>query len=176
MRRLSETYIVFLDIDGVLNHAGCKCEKDFLQESIDVLNYLYDKYEIEIVLSSSWRTAYTMKYMNFLFSKNGIKADIIDKTPEYIGEYDKQAVENSEGLTLDQLCEAAIPPDAGRNREIIHWVRRHDVKKFVILDDFFFTNDICKKHLVQTSWHDEINGGLRKEHIPLIEKIFEIED
>lgn len=61
-------YVAFVDIDGVLNHSKIHCEFDFLQESIDVLNILYDKYNLNLVLSSSWRHAFT-----FLICKNYLK-------------------------------------------------------------------------------------------------------
>ena len=38
--------IVFLDIDGVLNNQYFKGEYVFTKESVEVLNYLYEKYKI----------------------------------------------------------------------------------------------------------------------------------
>lgn len=142
LKDLSNVPVVFLDIDGVLNNIACPSEKDFTQESIDVLNELYEKFYIKIVLSTSWKEAYVFsELVEFLHGK-GIKAPIIDKTPQYIGEH----------------------AEYERDHEILSFIRTHNVKKYVILDDWMLKDPELAAHQVLTCYYDEKAGGLRACH------------
>ena len=86
-KRFTNTPVVFLDFDGVLNHAGCPQETDFLPEAIDTLNRLYDEHHIRIVLSTSWTHAYPFTDLQKLLRQHDLYAPVIDKIPEYAGPY-----------------------------------------------------------------------------------------
>lgn len=165
---LKDKNIVFLDFDGVLNHAGCKVETDFLQESIDVLNQIYDEYNIQIVLSTSWKDAYVFTDLIQLLKEKGIKAPVIDKTCTYLSS--EKRTYNITYISEEEF-NASIDPMVGRNREILNYVRIHDIEHYVILDDIRLTNPELLPHQVLTSYFDETNGGLRKKHLPLIRQI-----
>lgn len=166
---LKDKNIVFLDFDGVLNHAGCKSETDFLQESIDVLNEAYDEYNIQIVLSTSWKDAFVFTDLVTFLKEKGIKAPVIDKTAEYLSPENK-STDNITYISEDDF-NACIDPMAGRNKEILTYVRIHDIRHYVILDDLPMTNPELIPHQVLTCYFDEVNGGLRKEHLPQIRQI-----
>lgn len=92
--------LIFLDIDGVLNH-GLYFEKQskeninwdamtkeewrikrfFDPESIDILNEITDKTNAKIVISSSWRNSFEkVSEMISFFQKVGITGEVIDRT------------------------------------------------------------------------------------------------
>lgn len=83
--------IIFLDIDGVLNWAGTEDRLDgfvgLCQERISRLNKITDAVpDAKIVISSTWRHAFTNAYKNFaelvsLLHDRGIRGEIIDRTP-----------------------------------------------------------------------------------------------
>lgn len=94
--------IIFLDIDGVLNHQlhysspeFNESKKDVDKEkqkvdyelrqfngySIGLLNGLTDDTGAKIVISSSWRKGRTVGELRDLFEKVGISGQVIDKTP-----------------------------------------------------------------------------------------------
>lgn len=172
MAKLNSEYIIFLDIDGVMNNSEREAD-DFLPEAVAVLNMLYNKYNAKVVLSSSWREFFTFDDLKELFEKNGLLIKIIDKTPVYVGSYNKRKVDK-EGLTLEQICNLEIPEDAGRNLEIMNYIKIHDVCNYVILDDYDFTNEELKKHLIQTEYWGSENSGLNWSHLERIEEILQM--
>lgn len=119
--------VIFLDVDGVLNHVGTTDLIDgfigFDPELINNFNKIVEAVpEAKIVISSSWRkpSAYTTAYSDFnglkkLFADRGLKGEIIGHTPIY-GGY------------------------RTRGSEIRDWIQSHlnndgVSDKFVILDD-----------------------------------------
>lgn len=87
--------IIFLDIDGVLNHQqwyGSELYKDFPSKenyerqqfctwTIELLNNLTDETGAKIVVSSSWRLGRTVQQLQELFELVGITGKVIDKNP-----------------------------------------------------------------------------------------------
>ena len=89
--------IIFLDIDGVLNHQiwfekWHKSEKrtdteeqynDSMidPESVDLLNKIIADTDAKVVISSSWRKNNTIESMQTLLDKKGFKGEIIGLTP-----------------------------------------------------------------------------------------------
>lgn len=142
--------VLFLDIDGVLNSAEW-FEKtkdvrsglsriDELQEMLEpravaLLNDLLASTGAIVVLSSSWRIAYGMGFIQRALMKRGFTGRLRDKTPT-IG--------------------------SPRGREIQAWLdrRREPVESFVILDDGSDMLHLSHR-LVQTSW----GTGLQVEHV-----------
>lgn len=133
--------VLFLDIDGVLNHKlhykelykKNKCnipigiELDKLNingDSVELLNELVQTLGFKVVLSSTWRYVKTLEYMNELFKECGASFEFYDFTPflsiqKNDFEYD--------------FCP--------RGLEIDCWIRnnvddkKHNYKNYIILDD-----------------------------------------
>lgn len=139
--------IVFLDIDGVMNDYEGNPE-EFSPEAVKIINYLYNKYNISIVISSGWRDSYTFDDFEKLFEKNGVLARVIDITPIFLGDLQKK--------------NASI-----RDEEIFYYVRRHNLKKYLILDDYSIRYKELVPHFVQTDY----DKGLSFDELQKIEKI-----
>lgn len=163
-------YVVFLDIDGVLNHMYMKTTFDFLKESVDVLNYMYDKYNIQIVLSTSWRHAFTFNFMQQLFKDNNIKAPIIDRTYIVLSESS-----NDISFKLDEIYDInPLDNVFSREAEIYKWVTMFNPEHFIIIDDYKMNNDFLYKYQLLTNFYGEENDcALRFKHIDIIDDIFE---
>lgn len=87
--------IIFLDIDGVLNHqlwfAARKNEKvetdlDYDRSMIDpqkveLLNDLIDETKAKVVISSSWRKTHTKEQLQSLLESKGFTGEVIGLTP-----------------------------------------------------------------------------------------------
>lgn len=112
--------ILFLDIDGVL--VSYKKLKDrhpednenyFEQEAVEALNALIDKYDLKVVISSSWRNCRGhMDDLQNIFNLRGVKCELIDDTGWFLS-----------------------PPNA-RGREIKNWIDKNGEPEFyIILDD-----------------------------------------
>ena len=122
--------VLFLDIDGVLNHEKhyrWLMETDeptplqrvypyseFNPVSCQILNKIIEETGCKIVLSSTWRLD-GLQYMNNIFKHVGIFHKLYDITPSLAHKYDTT------------LC---------RGKEIDKWLNEHpEVTKYVILDD-----------------------------------------
>ena len=139
--------IIFLDIDGVLNHHTFfkkrynekrhektikkengkltkKSKVDFYgemidPESVEILNELIEETKAKIVISSTWRIGKDIETLQMILDKHGFIGEIIDKTPRGCGCYK-------------------------RGNEIYEWIRANDkmlgaasyeFKSYIILDD-----------------------------------------
>ncbi len=84
--------IIFLDIDGVLNSdlwdksSKSKVidfpENQFDPKLIELFNKITEKTTEKIVLTSTWRLEYDLDFMQNLFNRVGIRAEIIAYTPD----------------------------------------------------------------------------------------------
>jgi hypothetical protein len=145
--------ILFLDVDGVLNSYDylsdvyaikkrtLKREEFFDPVCMKILEEIVLKYNLQIVITSSWKIC-EMDILTNVFSNYGLS--ILDKTNNYGDE---------------------------RGREIREWLKLHkDVSNYIILDDDFFKDYIgLEEHLILTSFY--FNRGLNRSHIKLIENI-----
>lgn len=146
--------VVFLDIDGVLNHS-LEFERWYHRRQddpslvisncidpkcVEQLNRLLEATGAVCVLSSSWRTEHTMEWMRNHLADFGFKGDLIDKTVH---------------LPLKE-----------RGVEIAQWVDEHRPERFVILDD---NTDMWKlsPYLVKT----DFNIGLTSELAGIAERM-----
>jgi len=144
--------IIFLDIDGVLNHAWSNgnCNDRWESYLIARLNIITDMTQAKIVLSSTWRKGYSsMQALWDAFTKMGIKGDVIDRTPW--GLHKKRNLKGANTM---------IP----RGEEIQAWLDENNnlnIEKFIILDD---ESDMLhlSEHLIQTNYFD---GGLHDCHM-----------
>lgn len=145
--------IVFLDVDGVLNHKKSKTK--FLgyigidNDKVLLLKEIIDKTNAKIVLCSSWKInwepiekEYQDRFANYLDQK--LKEEnlyILDKTDDY-GE--------------------------NRGEGIYNWLENKCIESWVVLDDEIF-DDYEKygiiEHLIKTEFYEANGGGLNKEHV-----------
>jgi hypothetical protein len=140
--------VIFLDIDGVLNSAdwferisGHAISRiDALEEmleprAVELLNALIMRTGATVVLSSSWRIAHGMGFINRALNARGFMQRIMHKTP-ILG--------------------------SPRGREIQAWIDRAEEKPeaFVIIDDNSDMAHLADR-LVQTTW----GTGLQLEHV-----------
>lgn len=153
--------VIFLDIDGVLNHENhykWLMETDeptplqrvypyseFNPRSCKILNRIIDETDAKIVLSSSWRLDGITR-MNNLFKYFGLPR-IYDITPSLCERF-------------GSLC---------RGKEIDKWLNEHpEVTKYVILDD---DSDMEEHQLPFFIKTDPYKDGLNNE---IANKVIEI--
>jgi hypothetical protein len=138
--KVQKEKIIFLDIDGVLNHS--EATEDLDDSCLLELQKLVQDTGAKIVLTSSWK-------FYFLRGDENPSREYIEKR---FSDY---------GLSL-----YGIAPDLGtgkRGTEIMTWLHRHrEVHSFVILDDCFFPDfQKLKKHVCLTDWG---NHGFTASH------------
>lgn len=88
--------ILFCDIDGVLRTESSDLywstrdgqiipervyNRKFNPKAVSNLNYLNNLLRIKIVVSSTWRTQFSLSELQVIFRKNGVCAPVIDVTP-----------------------------------------------------------------------------------------------
>lgn len=156
-------YIVFIDIDGVLNHMNTNSTYKFERESVETINILFNKYKINLVLSSSWKDAYPFSFMQKLFKDNGIKAPLIDKTSTFIN-YENRI---NQSVNLVEIENMEVKNFYTREYEILDWIKKFNPKHYLILDDFKMKEPLLEKHQVLTNnWgYFEEDMALRKKHL-----------
>jgi hypothetical protein len=174
--------VIFLDIDGVLNHEKWYRKRhqeikmddvvshypfyEFDPESINQLNRIIDETGANVVISSTWRHGRTIEQLQEILEKVGFRGVIIDKTPSF---YIKGVDENGEkfSYTVPRGCEIdSWLESKGKFRRVnwsrdlqIEYLEESLVKNYVILDDDSDMLLTQKEHFVKTLSMD----GLTKE-------------
>ena len=97
--------IIFTDIDGVLNP---KLTKVWSPRCINVYNRICEDFDLHPVITSTWRIRYNLSQLQAIFLRQGITAEIYDRTPN---------------LRMD------------RGLEIYQWLRKNDFDRYVVIDD-----------------------------------------
>jgi len=97
---------IFTDIDGVLNTVN---RNQWNKKSVDLYNSLCEEFDLEPVITSTWRVKHSMRALQEIFTRNGVTAKIYDCTP--------------------------ILLDDGRGAEIEYYLFDNNYDKFIILDD-----------------------------------------
>ena len=119
--------VIFLDIDGVLNHQlfnnGEKSYK-IDKKKIELLNELNKKVNVKYVISSTWRKYYDLEELKDIFKSYGFTGDIIDVTPQLSFKNSTSSVPR--GCEIQQWI-TDNKDKLGTN--ILSW------KSYVILDD-----------------------------------------
>lgn len=133
--------VCFLDVDGVLNSVlylqqaenmnhveanwapGMRYDPALMIDPVLVarLNAILEGLDVDVVLSSSWRWAFSIEQMRSFLSRRGFTGRLVDFTP-------------SIGL---------------RHTEIATWLAAHPVDRFVILDDMRTAGDTMEDHFVE---------------------------
>ena len=138
----SHPKVLFLDVDGVLNHARCKARlphdprfRGIMRKKVEILNRILEQTDAAIVLSSSWRKPNNEREKKFLLEKGGIH----DIKRRYLGD--------TPILQPQHLSEV----DAPREDEIAAWIKEHDFQgRFAIVDDLPDMGPLTK-HFFRTS-------------------------
>jgi hypothetical protein len=130
---MNQKKIIFLDIDGVLNHhlfyvaekeAGRIGQRDTDPKSVEYLNTLCNETGAEVVVSSTWRLGRTTEQLQELLKEAGFTGKVIGRT---------------EDLRYGKGGESIL-----RGNEILHWIKENtkligaeywQYKSYVILDD-----------------------------------------
>lgn len=82
--------IIFLDIDGVLNHEqffrdrkvdGSYTENNICKKAVANLNNLIEETGAKVVISSTWRMGRTVKEMQDILEEVGFIGEVISNTP-----------------------------------------------------------------------------------------------
>lgn len=105
--------LLFLDIDGVLTSDATKSRKELLytfsESCVGALNRILTENNVQIILTSSWRTVFDVEKQNQIFRENGI-------------------IQLPGGQTNDFGYE-------NRSLEIQDYLSKRKVENYVILDD-----------------------------------------
>jgi len=142
--------IIFLDIDGVLslNSDYGKANDNkwgsyrFDQKAVAVLNFILQQTNAEIVLSSDWRTHYTLQEMREIFAHNFVLRGPIGFTTR------------SKNYNGDNL-------ENGRAEEIKAWIELHawkDDTKWVAVDDLNMLDQLYPNFV----WCPNSNEGIKQ--------------
>lgn len=146
--------IIFLDVDGVLNHHECFRNADTCRvvdrACIERVNAIHARTGAQVCLSSTWR----MWSESFQFLKDhGLTVPIVDKTPTLRNRTRGDEIREWMNPTLveDQMGRLLEKPP-------------FEIESFVIIDDDTdFDAELTEKHLVRTSAED----GLQDHHVDL---------
>lgn len=156
---MSETpnRVLFLDVDGVLNHLGIwkiGRPNPIDPECVARLNEVLGKTKARVVLSSAWRG---LRSLEAKLRKSGAlkrKYPRDWRTPQ-----------------LHSTSKGGIIMARVRGDEIAAWLARHpEVNRYAIVDD---DGDMLAEQMpyfVQTDFHD---GGLKQEHADRLVEILE---
>jgi hypothetical protein len=125
---MKKTKIIFLDIDGVLV-TSADVRKNYLpdlnhgfsQECVKNLDWLVEKNDAKIIISSSWRHG-DLKYIQDIFKVRGFK-----NWKKIIGETERGRCTTFAGGAVYSYCPRGV--------EIKHWLENNDYDSYVIFDD-----------------------------------------
>lgn len=134
--------ILFLDIDGVLNH--WRHRQQFGMDSVDpecvnCLTTILLETQAKLVITSTWRTAHTT----------------VDSFKNDFGKVLEQSGAQSPGLVLDAILDMTLDLPGNRGSEVEEWLQSHHHQgSFAILEDdedlFSGARDL-KPHLFLTN-------------------------
>lgn len=115
---ISQSDIMFLDIDGPMIPYDVHTQKihEYFNEdykwnkiSVSLINELIRCTGLKVVISSSYRKAYTLNQIEDKMKNEGFKYSLMDETPDI--------------------------KDLPRKDEILKWINSHNVRNFIIIDD-----------------------------------------
>ena len=115
---LMEIDVIFLDIDGVLNHDKADHQHIFAPGCVKQLRRILDSHpQTHVVFSTSWRTGFSFFVLGWLWRQHDLPLQrVIGRTPEI--QLDRRGAEIQQWLQNAPL----------RSKE-------HQVRRFAILDD-----------------------------------------
>lgn len=143
-RMVNLVNILFLDIDEVLNcnlnrksdkqhrnvtFLGMNTHDRFHPQLVENVNKLIKRYDLKIVLSSTWRKHFDIITMRDMFKNQlGIVGELLDYTTQHTLDHGYKERIEWEGS-------AALPRERGL--QITHWINDHkyNIKDYIVLDD-----------------------------------------
>jgi hypothetical protein len=150
--------IIFLDIDGVLNHqkwyefrhknvdiklvASEYPKYEFDPNSVECLNWITDATGAKIVVSSTWRHGKTVEELQELLKSVGVTGEVIGKTPSFGSPKNYDGRGENPGYTIPRGCEIDYWLDR-QDFQRINWsievqkeyAEKSKVSNYIILDD-----------------------------------------
>jgi hypothetical protein len=178
--------IIFLDIDGVLNHELWYRRRfnevdtniienrypyyEFDPLSILLLNKLTDITGAKIVISSSWRNSYSNERFRKLFTEIGITGEVYDSTPSFYAK-GLDSSDKSTAYSIPRGCEIDWwLKNIGKYQRINWSIERQDevlekslVQNYVIIDDDSDMLYNQREHFVKiNSYNGLLNSDIDK--------------
>lgn len=150
--------VIFLDIDGVLNHQNWFSRRhkevdqndivshypfyEFDPKSVEQLNRIINETGAKVVVSSTWRLGRTITQLQEILDRVGFIGEVIDKTPHFHAKGTDNEGERI-GYTIPRGCEIDWWLDNKGKFQRINWsieeqqkyIDKAIVKNYVILDD-----------------------------------------
>lgn len=148
-------YVIFLDIDGVLNHKRFyETKKELLYKHHIKLTYPFDSFDVNIIhnLNNFWKRYTDVKL-------------VISSSWRWNSELEKILKQVGLSKKIDNITPTIITNNRGEEIEL--FIKEHKVKNYAIIDDIDDMLEHQKEHLVLCD--DKI--GLTRENI---EKVIEI--
>lgn len=184
--------IIFLDIDGVLNHEkwyrkrqelkGGMDQKEwsdhypfyeFDPESVERLNKIIDATGAKVVVSSTWRHGRRVVDLQEILDKVGFIGEVIDTTPSLNARIGQEAA----GYTVPRGCEIDWWLKSKKFQRInwsqekqLEFLEKSEVQNYVILDDDSDMLYPQREHFVQTTWKDGLNDNHTNKCIKILNK------
>lgn len=131
--------VVFLDIDGVLNHCATRGPSATEGEPLPIpiapecmsrLNRLIAETGAKVVISSSWRLFTSWEHLGPALVRHGLMAEVIGETPDLVNDapwLERWRAREGAPFAYERM---------ERGWEIREWLAAHpEVEQFVILDD-----------------------------------------
>lgn len=131
--------VLFLDIDGVLNHCDTRSGQvtpteplplPIAPECMEQLNRLVAETGVRIVISSSWRKYAGWRQLGPALERHGLVGEVIGETPDLVKNetwLENWRLREGDAFKFERL---------DRGWEIREWIAAHpEVTAFVILDD-----------------------------------------
>lgn len=135
-----KTKLLFLDVDGVLNHSKSNDAID--SECLQNLAYIIEETGAVIILISSWKAGWSKDEKEFQ-----------DDDANYLDER-----LNSVGLSI---ADKSSRHTGHRVISVLDWVMKYDAESWVILDDddFLYEESLLYNSCIATDYH---RGGLTR--------------
>jgi hypothetical protein len=154
---------IFLDIDGVMccyneyysNRVKFRKKHKIAEElnipygfnpgCVKVLNEILEKTDADIVLTSDWRTHYSLQTLDNIFKFNKVIKSPVDVTDVH-------------PTSMSYL-------EKNRGGEIDMYIKKHNVEIYVIIDDLDLSNYVEKNRFVLTIEREGIKQSNIKQKI-----------
>lgn len=160
--------IIFLDIDGVLCTFGeyyrnrkkfwekyefadtLKLPYEFNKGCVKVFNEILEKTDADIVVTSDWRTHYSVETLGNIFKFNSVIKSPIDVT-------------DVEPTSMSYL-------ERNRGHEIDIYIKKHMVEKYVIIDDLNLSKFVDSSKFVRTIEREGLKqSGIKEKILKILE-------
>lgn len=184
--------IIFLDIDGVLNHENWYKKRqqlkngldqkewsehypfyEFDPESVERLNKIIDQTGALVVVSSTWRHGRRVEDLQEILDRVGFTGKVIDTTPSL----NARIGQESAGYTVPRGCEIDWWLKSKKFQRInwskekqLEYLEKSEVKNYIILDDDSDMLYNQREHFVQTTWKDGLNDKHADKCIEILNK------